>query len=74
MEIVVLCLVCIFIGMVIGKTQMKVQNIGILQIDRSEPDEPPKLFLKELNCYPEEIAKKKYVTMRVLEENFISQD
>lgn len=74
MEVVVLCVVCIFIGMVIGKTQMKSKNIGVLRIDRSQSDEPPLLFLDELNCYPEDIAKKKYVTLKVLAKNFISQE
>ena len=74
MEVVVLGLVCLFIGMVIGKVQMKAKHIGTLRIDRSQPDEPPLLFLDELNCYPEDIAKKNYVTLKVLAKNFISEN
>ena len=74
MEIVVLCVVCIFLGIVIGVVGMLIRNIGILRVDRSEQDEPPMLFLQELNCYPEEIAKRKYVTLRVLAEDFIPRD
>ena len=74
MEVVVLCLVCIFIGMLIGRMQIKIKHVGILRIDKSQPDEPPLLFLEELNCYPEDIAKKKYVTLKVLRKDFISQE
>lgn len=49
------------------------QNWGSLRIDRSDPDEPPYIFL-ELYAEPSKIMQKKYVILKVKTENFIAHD
>lgn len=46
--------------------------VGYLRVDRSDPTDPPYLFL-ELETF-EPIERKKYVLMEVKRENFISRE
>ena len=64
----------IFMG--VGRMQKAVedQSVGNLRIDRSEPDEPPKPFLEVTNATIETISQKKFVILKVVNENYISQN
>jgi len=68
------------IGSIIGSVMTAVMvillvlrnhNFGALRIDRSEPNEPPYIFL-ELYADPSEIMQKKYVMLEVKNEDFIT--
>lgn len=61
-----------FIGACIGVLRLKV---GTLQIDRSDPSEPPYPFLRiDRTSSIDELSRKKYVLLEVKNENFISQE
>lgn len=62
----------IIIGYVVSFIIRRVRTIGNLRIDRSIPDEEPYLFL-ELFKNVGDITKKKYVFLKVKDENYISQ-
>ena len=60
-----------FICACLGVLRLKV---GILQIDRSDPSEPPYPFLRITKDNSiEALSKRKYVLLEVKNENFISQ-
>lgn len=48
-------------------------SVGYLRIDRSEPDEPPRPFLEIKDATIESISRKKFVMLKVINENYISQ-
>lgn len=61
-----------FIAACIGVLNLKV---GTLQIDRSDPSEPPYPFLRiSKSSSIEELSNRKYVLLEVKNENFISQE
>lgn len=71
--------ICIGIGIIIGTERMRKAvedgSIGHLRIDRSEPDEPPKAFLEIANGNTiNGIARKNFVILKVVDENYISRD
>ena len=50
-------------------------KVGTLQIDRSDPSEPPYPFLRiDQASSIEELSRRKYVLLEVKNENFISQE
>ena len=50
-------------------------KVGILQIDRSDPSEPPYPFLRiSRDNSIEQLSQRKYVLLEVKNENFISQE
>lgn len=61
-----------FVAASIGVLSLKV---GILQIDRSDPSDPPYPFLR-IDRYRsiDELSRRKYVLLEVKNENFISQE
>ena len=60
-----------FICACVGVLSLKV---GVLQIDRSDPTEPPYAFLRIAKTNSiEAISQRKYVLLEVKNENFISQ-
>ena len=69
------------IGVLIGQLsgyffccfKMASKNVGKLRVDRSEPDEPPALFL-ELNTNPENIMNEPYVVLGVEKKDFLPHD
>jgi hypothetical protein len=69
----------LFLGMFIGMERMRKaiedQSVGHLRIDRSEPDEPPKPFL-EVNSGTsiDDISKKRFVILKVSNENYLSRN
>lgn len=61
-----------FVGTCIGVLRLKV---GKLQIDRSDPSEPPYPFLRIEKCHSiEQLSQRKYVLLEVVNKNFISQE
>lgn len=75
--LVVGVIVGIIIGVFIGIDRMRraveERSVGNLRIDRSEPDEKPKAFW-EVNGSIESIARKKFVILKVVDENYLSRD
>lgn len=70
-------LIMVFIlGLMIGYVSKKfvdnIETVGNLRIDNSDPDDGPYLFL-ELETNPESIKRKKYITLKVVAKNYISQ-
>jgi hypothetical protein len=86
MEVLVLILgvaigtiIGVAIGIFVGTERMRKaiedQSVGDLRIDRSEPDEPPRPFLEIMNgCTIETISQKKFVILKVNNENYISSN
>ena len=68
----------VFIGAFVGVERMRKavedQSVGNLRIDRSEPDEPPRPFLEVKNATIESISQKKFVVLKIINENYISQN
>ena len=68
----------IFVGIFIGTERMRKavedQSVGHLRIDRSEPDEPPRPFLEVKDNTIETIAQKKFVILKIINENYISHN
>lgn len=68
----------IFVGIFIGigrmKKSIKDQSVGHLRIDRSEPDEPARPFLELQGATIESISKKKFIMLKVVNENYLSRD
>lgn len=65
---------CIFAGIFIGRKQARAKTMGWLRIDRSEPDEPPRLFMELKGVTPDMIAREKFVMFEVINESYISHD
>lgn len=72
MEIVISFFAGIVIGCIIAIIFSHLHAVGSLRIDRSDPDDSPHLFLelsKGVNCF----YRKKYIILKVRNENYISQ-
>ena len=68
---VFLVLIGLLIGVAVGYSITRSKPSGYIRIDRSDPDEPPMLFLEShIGIY--ELSKKKYVMYEVKNENYIS--
>lgn len=68
-----LVLIGLVVGTGIGYLVTRSKPSGCIRIDRSDPDEPPMLFLESrINIY--ELSKKKYVVYEVKTENYISHE
>ena len=71
-------LVGVIVGIWIGTERMRKAvedgSVGNLRIDRSEPDEPPRPFLEVKGATVETIAQKKFVILKVINENYLSHE
>ena len=80
MVLILVVSVCIgmFAGILIGTNRFRKaveeQSVGCLRIDRSEPDEPPKPFLELQGATIYTISQKKFVMLKVVNENYLSRD
>lgn len=63
----------LFTGLGLSYLYVRSRFIGRLRIDRSEPEEPPLLFL-ELHASVEKVSNVKYVILEVKNKNFISKE
>ena len=72
--IVVGVLIGIFIGTERMRKAIEEQSVGNLRVDRSEPDEPPRPFLELKNATIEMVSRKKFVILKVVNENYLSQN
>lgn len=68
----------VLVGIFIGTDRMRKAiescSVGNLRIDRSEPDEPPRPFLEVTNATIETISREKFVILKVINKNYISQN
>ena len=68
----------VIVGIFVGVERMgkaaEDQSVGHLRIDRSEPDELPRPFLEVKGSSIESIAQKKFVILKVINENYISHE
>lgn len=65
----------LMLGGLITIVTLRRRSIGTLRVDESDPDDGPYLFLElEKSCPPEVIKRKKYVTLKVNVENYISHE
>ena len=65
-------IIIFIIGFILGKIPKKINPVGTLRIDHSEPDEAPLLFL-ELSTDPRIFMCEKIVTLNVNTESYLSQ-
>lgn len=70
-------LVGILIGIFVGTERMRKAvedcSVGHLRIDRSEPDEAPRPFLELTGATVESVSQSKFIVLKVINENYISQ-
>ena len=69
---IVISIIALLIGVGIGKATRIVKIYGNLHIDRSEPDEPPKIFF-EMTTSIRDVSEADYVTLKVINKNYLSQ-
>lgn len=72
MELVLMLAVGILIGLFV-RGLVKPKTIGVLRLDRSDPDSPY-LFLEMTNDSMHTIQNKRYVTLEVMIKDYISRD
>lgn len=60
------------LGIDVRKSKYEKKSLGVIRVDRSDPDDGPYLFL-ELCTTPAEITENEYVIFKVNNENYISQ-
>lgn len=72
MEFVLIFIAGFFVGMGVVLIAYRTYYVGTLRIDRSDPNEPPYMFL-ELDKGVGDISRKKNVVLKVKNENYISQ-
>ena len=70
--VVIGAVIGIFVGTERMRKAVEDQSVGNLRIDRSEPYEPPRPFLEVKDSTIESIANKKFVILKVINENYIS--
>ena len=70
----IVLLIGLIIGLVVGRVISTGKTMGRLRIDRSEPDEPTRLFLELKGVTPDMIAKYKFVMFEVINESYLSRD
>ena len=70
----IILLIGVAIGLIVGRAILTRKTMGRLRIDRSEPDEPARLFLELKGVTPDMIAKYKFVMFEVINESYLSRD
>lgn len=73
MEVTIAIIVGSIIGCLVTLFCQRTKFVGTLRIDRSEPDEPPRIFL-ELNKGVGDISNLKRVSLDVSTKNYISHE
>lgn len=75
MDVLIFCIVGFIIGLIFSYLIVKHYTIGNLRLDNSDPEEEPYMFL-ELDSSLHNvnwIGKQKFVVLKVLLKNYISQ-
>lgn len=72
MEFVLIFIAGFLVGTGAVLIAYRIYSVGTLRIDRSDPSEPPYIFL-ELDKGVGDISRKKNVVLKVKNENYISQ-
>lgn len=70
----IILLIGVAIGLIVGRAILTRKTMGRLRIDRSEPDEPARLFLELKGVTPDMIAKHKFVMFEVINKSYLSRD
>lgn len=70
----IILLIGVVIGLIVGRVILTGKAMGRLRIDRSEPDEPARLFLELKGVTPDMIAKHKFVMFEVINKSYLSRD
>ena len=77
MEILACC-VAFLVGAIVGIAVCRLTEakkaMGRLRIDRSEPDEPTRMFLELKGVTPDMISHHKFVLFEVINESYLSRD
>ena len=63
----------ILVGVAASAVYFRARTIGLLRVDRSDPSEPPYLFL-EVEKNPEALQHGRLVVLRFRKENLISHE
>ncbi len=66
-------IITLIVGFLLGAAVFHRRPVGNLRIDRSDPTDPPYLFL-ELSSDVGRFLHKKYVVLRVRAENFLPHE
>ena len=77
MEILACCvafLIGAIVGIVVCRLTEAKKTMGRLRIDRSEPDEPTRMFLELKGATPDMISHHKFVLFEVINESYLSRD
>ena len=72
MEIVLAVIAGILVGVICSMAVLHYRSSGCLRVDRSIPEDGPRLFL-ELTEPVEIISKKKYITIAINNKNYLSR-
>lgn len=72
MEMVIACIIGILVGIIGTVIFLHYRSNGCLRIDRSIPEDGPRLFL-ELTESVETISKKKYITIAINNKSYLSR-
>ncbi|WP_204791890.1 beta-lactamase induction signal transducer protein [Oscillibacter sp. CU971] len=63
----------ILVGVAASAVYFRARTIGLLRVDRSDPSEPPYLFL-EVEKNPDALQHGRLVVLRIRKENLISHE
>lgn len=74
MDLAIVLVIGILIGFFGRELLVKPKTIGVLRVDRSDPDDGPYLFLEMKQTAMNEIQHSKYVMLEVNLKDYISRD
>ena len=63
----------ILVGVAASAVYFRARTIGLLRVDRSDPSEPPYLFL-EVEKNPDALQHGRLVVLRIRKENLLSHE
>lgn len=73
MAYIIILLAGLMLGYHLGLLAASDKPVGTLRVDQSDPDDGPYMFL-ELETPPENILRRKKVTMNVLVKDYVSHE
>ena len=72
MNIFVIFGIGVAVGCILTTVILRIKSVGMLRVDKSDPDDNPYLFL-ELTKGLDVIYRRKYVSLKVCIKNFLPQ-